>query len=476
VTWLKWLKWSGVGFVIYCLPWLAGTPRFDRLDESSFWYDEVVSARIAREPSDRDAIHLLMRTDATCAPLYPLVLRHWFGIVGTGEGEARSLSAACGVVTCVVVLLIGWRLGGLSSGLWSAGFAGLSPLLVEYDREARMYAMLTMLSTLAWWNLLRFRDRSTLGRTTLQVVLTTALAYTHPLGLLMIAALAVGWAVDRRYTRLSARRWLAIQMLAAALIAPWSGNYMDHPPEFLTEDQSLKLLLGMPIGFTGGHSGTLALCVSVIGVGLLPMAVAGLSRRAPESRGPAWPIVAWLVVPPVLLFIYSRLAHPIFGPSRYNVYVAPAYVILLGVGLSRIKLVPALLIGLCLLLAFALPGTLAVMDEWRKADWKGAANLIQMRAPPGTPVILMSHREGETFELEVARYYLGATRQVVPYSEDERDILRGVADDPEFVVFVTPTRGGSPIRPIPRAIGRNRLRAGLLGFGLDIILFRRRAP
>ena len=92
--------------------------------------------------------------------------------MGDGEAQSRWFSrAGCGIVTILAASAIGLRLGGLRGCLWTLYLAGCSPLLVEYDREARMYAMLTMLATLAWWNLLRFRDRSSRGRYVLQVVL-----------------------------------------------------------------------------------------------------------------------------------------------------------------------------------------------------------------------------------------------------------------------------------------------------------------
>ena len=267
----------------------------------------------------------------------------------------------------------------------------------------------------------------------------------------MIAALACGWLADRGATRLGCRGWIAIQACAAALILPWLPNYFDHAPEFLTPDQSLKMLAGMPIGFTGGNSQTLTLCAAVIAVGLVPMAIVGLSRRAPEKWGPSWPVVAWLVVPPLLLFSYSQWVHPLFGPSRYNVFVAPAYLILLGRGLSRLKRVSALLIGSCLILAFSIPAAMRQIYSPRKADWRGAAAwLDKVRAE--APLVVISPREGEPFELEVARFYVASSRDVVPFREDYEHPSIGVPPDAKIALFVVPTRDGQPLRPVPQAL------------------------
>src|SRR5262249_5703163 len=151
-------------------------------------------------------------------------------------------------------------------------------------------AMLTMFSSLAWWNLLRFRDASSIPRMLLQASLQIALVYTHPLGLLMLVALGLGWLVDYQINKLRFRSWIAIQVVTALACAPWIANYFDHKPEFLTHNQSLKFLLGMPIGFTGGNSRTLMVLAAVILAGLVPFRIRGLTRNRAEAPQSAWPI------------------------------------------------------------------------------------------------------------------------------------------------------------------------------------------
>ena len=46
-------------------------------------------------------------------------------------------------------------------------------------------------------------------------------------------------------------------------------------------------------------------------------------------------LLTWAAVPPVLMYLYSYLFQPIFGPARYHLFIAPAYLLLLAHGLSR---------------------------------------------------------------------------------------------------------------------------------------------
>ena len=389
----------------------AAVPRFWDNGRESYWYDEVVTVEVARSSN---VIASLKRMDASRAPLHPLVLNVWMRAFGEGERATRSLSALLGLGTVALVFLIGRQIGGWGSGCWGMAFAAASPLLVLYDRETRMYALIAMLTALAWWHLMTFRASASWRRCAVQAGLLASLAYAHPLGLLMIAGLAAGWLADRGRSRLRFKRWLAIQLGAALLILPWIVNYVDHPPEFTSDARALRFLIGMPIGFTGGDSRSLAIFGALIALALSPRRIPGLARA---SAGGAWPIVAWLVVAPSMLFAYSQFGPSLFGPSRYNVFAAPAYFVLIGCGLSRLRLPMGLVVGGLLIVSLSLPELRAVVESRTRADWRGASEwLIANR--PGSTVIVISPDKSDDRELRVARYYLRGNVRAVPMERD----------------------------------------------------------
>src|SRR5260370_33224473 len=106
------------------------------------------------------------------------------------------------------------------------------------------------------------------------------------------------------------QRWLAVHLAVAAFTAPWIGNYVDHPPEFLSGPLSLRFLLGTPIGFIGGDSRVLLGLVVLIAWGAArqilsdPRAEGGPGGG---SRPPATPaptalasvfLLRWRILPP----------------------------------------------------------------------------------------------------------------------------------------------------------------------------------
>ena len=74
-----------------------------------------------------------------------------------------------------------------------------------------------------------------------------------------------------------------------------------------------------------------------------------------------------------MLYVYSRLFQPIFGPQRYTVYSAPAYLVLVALGLTRLP--AALRYPLAIVLSILAASELGpkVYDPELKADWRGFA-------------------------------------------------------------------------------------------------------
>ncbi|MBK8984531.1 MAG: hypothetical protein IPM39_00380 [Chloroflexi bacterium] len=174
------------------LLWLATWLRFHHLGAQSFWNDEGNSARLSER-----TIQLILEGTASDIhpPLYYLLLRGWRELLGDTEFALRALSAFAGLLV-VPLALAGnrqlsivnrqspmWLLVGLLVGLITA----VSPPLIYYSQEARMYALLGLLAALATWLLLRIADcglriadhRSRITFMTAYVLTAAAGLYTH---------------------------------------------------------------------------------------------------------------------------------------------------------------------------------------------------------------------------------------------------------------------------------------------------------
>jgi hypothetical protein len=474
----SWHVWSILAGILAVAAGLRGY----QLGRLSFWYDEVVTMRLARAGSPAALIDRLFRIDATRAPLHPLLLEGWIGVFGSSEAAARALSVLCGVVTIWLVFDIGRAAFDAPMGLWAAWLAALSPLLIVYSREARMYAWLVLVTCFCWRMLLVLRRTFTTARAVVYALGLAALVYSHPLGLIMLATLALAGLVGLRACFGSWKRWLAVHLAAAALVAPWIARYLDHAPEFLSGPLPLRYLLGTPIGFIGGNFAVLAGLVLVIIWGIVgqrEIRRVGETHRREASAGgfhppydvPSGPatrdlipgrwlapafLLLWLIVPPSMLYVYSRMFQPIFGPPRYTVSSAPAFLILIALGMRRLPgvLRYPLAIGLTILAASGLGPK--IYDPELKADWRGFATELASRSAGPTLVIVAPPGPGPNVEVETARYYLSVGCEAIALEDATPERLeraRAAAID-----LAVGSRRGVPVIPPPERIGAYRFR------------------
>jgi mannosyltransferase len=135
-------------------------------------------------------------------------------------------------------------------------------------------------------------------------------------------------------------------------------------------------------------------------------------------------LLAWMAVPPVLMYGYSYFFQPIFGPPRYHLFIAPAYLILLAHGLCKLPAIvrwPAAAAGFVLSMSLISAG---VYDRALKSDWRGLARWLEQQGRAGergVPVTIVVHPSDPRFprdQVEAARYYLAPRHVVVLAGEN----------------------------------------------------------
>jgi mannosyltransferase len=413
------LRRAATALVLMAILAVAAGMRLWNLGAASLWYDEVVSMQVARAEGPTAMIERLDQIDGTRAPLHPLVLNAWLRVFGPTDLAGRAFSALCGLATVAVVYVIGRRAYDHRTGLWSAWLTAVCPPLVYYAQEARMYAWLVLLTALSWLVMLSFRQAAGPARCVVYALLLIAMAYSHPLGLFMIAAHGLAYLLVRPAFALTLPRWLLIQLGVALAILPWLRRYLDHGTDYPIPRYGLRFLLAVPIEYIGGNRLVLLACLAIVAVGL----VAYVRRPDGDRRyfridhpAEGLILIVWAAVPPGLMYAYSYVGQPIFGPSRYHLFSAPAYLILVAHGLTRLpRLLRWPLAAAGLVLSMVL---LHAYSPTLKADWRGLAGWLAERHPTPTadPITVVIHPSDPRFpreQLEAARYYLAPRFHVV---------------------------------------------------------------
>jgi uncharacterized membrane protein len=366
----------------------------------SLWLDEAATVAIASQHGAAFG-SAIAHDGGNMLGYYALmhVLTGWFG---TGALAIRFPSAVAGAASAGLVSLLALRLFDRRAALASGLLTGVSLPLVFWGQDARGYAAMVALvagSFLAFVSLIDAPADSARGSRpwwawTAYVVLTTLSVYMSFVAVLAVPAQLVVLAWRRA-------AWRRVVLALVACVVLWiplavlatrrgSGQLFWIPkPSLKIEKQVLDALTSA--GFEPNFHTTSTTAVLLIATMALLVAVAVVvvaharSSRAP-ARGPAWGpawgpvlILAWLVVPVGLMWLESLVGQSIFTPR--NVLVSlPAVALLLGWGLTRSRVPPALawlaVAGLIALRALQLGPSYGTSPE----NWKAATAYVLHRS------------------------------------------------------------------------------------------------
>ncbi len=358
--------------------------RVGRLDYQSLWYDEGSSVYLARQ--SLGAITTGAAHDIH-PPLYYYLLHWWMAAAGQSEFALRSLSVATGLLIVPLLYVLGRRLWCHQAGLLAAVAGAVSPLLVYYSQETRMYAQVTLFGLLSTYLLVRASEPSAVSRQPAAWLAYGATAaaclYSQYIGALVPAfqglyVLGVrrkalpGFAVAAAGAVLAFAPWVA---LAKDSLLGWPSTNAFHAGPWLFGDAALRYVEGLSASFEPLPVG---LTVVVVVLGAI-----GLWKAPAEYRLLA---AGYLLVPLAIMFLLGY-RKPVYNP-KFALLALPGFLLLVGAGVSAMGRLRAA--GLALLLAsagYALANYYA-NPQFARDDYRAVAHFISTSGRPGDAIIL----------------------------------------------------------------------------------------
>ena len=407
----------------------AAALRFGTLDLQSFWVDEGATIHLLR--SDFGGMLDGLTVTEKTPPLYYVLAWLWTRPFGTGEIGVRSLSALVGVLTVPAAFALARELISERAGLFAAALVAVNPLLVWYSQEARAYALLVLLATLATLFCVRRRPVA-------WAVLSALALATHYFAAFVIAPLAL-WLLLRHPDR--RRAVAAVGAVAAAGLAllPLAIDQSENPgSNFITGTGLGTRLLQVPKQFLLGYDAPAEALLTAAAVAL---AAAGAVLAFKRARANATAAAA-LVAAAILLPLLAAAGGADFVIARNLVVALVPLIVLLAAGFAGWgRAGVALAAGLALV---SLAAILAVFTrpEFQRDDWRGAAEAIGPAR--GERALVVNPIAGAV----ALRVYLDGLE---PYGEQFRPV------DEIALVAVTERRPGEtphpPRPPSPRIPG-----------------------
>lgn len=302
----------------------------------SVWFDEAYSITLAKRPIG-ELVHLTAID--VHPPVYYLFLHFWGGLFGFGELSLR-LSSVIPMFFAIILMAI------LLKRLFNKPFAGfatlllcLSPMLIRYGFEIRMYAMATMLAVLATIVLVLIEAEKNAKR---RHLLQFAYAALVALGMLTLYYTIVIWlthfayliwqTVKNKKPILRQEFWL-MYILAVLLFTPWLfvaiKQFTNGALAQISEPMTVNNLLGVfsfnllyrPIWQLDQIFGLLILgFITLFGV---------LLAKKIKNKQKNTSFLIFMAAGPLLVEILICLIKPMYV-ERYLVYSAPFLITLIA--------------------------------------------------------------------------------------------------------------------------------------------------
>ncbi len=384
--------WVGVG--LGALAGLSVLLRVGVLD-AGLWVDEGLSFGIADRPLGD--IPGVLRQDGS-PPLYYVLLHGWIALTGArSEAALHALSLGIAVLTVPVAYALMRALVSRRAGWIAAVLFATNPFLTQYAQEARMYALVVLLSlttcaTFAGAFALRPSRRWTLAF----ALSMSTLLYTHNWSLFLGAGLAAGFGVllalaaDRRALL---REGLIAAGVIAVAYAPWLPTLLfqaAHTGAPWARVPDLELLVEAPTKLLGTTGAWLLLITG--GAGLATIVRRPL-RGSPAPGRAALALAVAGVLCILIPWVMSQVA-PAYATRYLAVAVGPLLV-LATIGLARAGRLGLVAVSVVALIwAFTPPPTV-------KSNVREIAAAVAPGLAPGDLVI-----STQPEQVPVLNYYL----------------------------------------------------------------------
>ena len=308
-------SWRVLVFVVVPFSLILRVPK---LQSKPIWYDEAFSIFLSQQSMGE----IVAGTAAdTMPPLYYFLLRGWMFLCNQ-VWFLRTLSIVFSLGIIVLVYMATSRWFNQRAGLWAALFTAVSPLQIYHAQEIRMYALLTFALLAYIFFFSRLWDEQGADRVSWidwvgLVLCGTAAMYSHNLAVFSIVVPNL-LLVFRREWRFLGRLVIA-QIGIGLLWLPWlvfvPMQIAKIQTAFWTPQPGLGHILQAIITF---HTNLpvpewflpIAVFTSLLTVTLVFYEIAKITKGSRDI----YALLAFTLLPPLLLFIASYIMRPLFVP------------------------------------------------------------------------------------------------------------------------------------------------------------------
>ena len=382
---------------------LGVTLRVYGLTRQSIWLDEANGIRIA-EMSFPEIVSQLKHD--VSPPLHYLLLHIWMKVFGSNELSVRGFASIFGICLIPVMYYVGSGMFNRRTGLVSAFIASTAQFHVMFSQEVRMYSMLSLLGLLSMYFLCKSLTTDSRMHWFLYTVFTVLAIYTHNYGIFIAISGTVFFLITAKTHKTHFKKFVITQCCIAVLYLPWLPILVKyhfgspaivgwlHKMRLYDIYTTIKVLSGLRFDIFPPSVNRLVIWAGIVVFGFC--FILGLSRLKEHKIG-FFQLEKNMAIVMLLSYLFATLVvpmlisikKPIYFPGRYCMAAWPAFNLVLGQGIAKIKNSTVKVIMLMLIACFACVSLYWYHFRYTKSYDRSITSFIQSRANESDVIVFV---------------------------------------------------------------------------------------
>lgn len=441
---------------------LGGSLRLYGLKIQSLWNDELSSWRRSGFSSLTEVIDLGVRPDVH-PPGYQIILFYVERYMGDSETILRLPSAIAGIVSILIIFLIGKQLYSYKEGLIAATLLAILQAPIFYSQEARAYSLLmltTLLAAYFWIAIITHLKKETkipLYLTLAYIFTGIFASYLHYYGLFFIGLQGIGIVFFAPRKRQTFFYIFAVYTVILLVYLPWiptmvaqfSGESVGH-----IQKPRYTALLDYLFFLFNYSKELLLLILALYGFLLFSSLYKYWKTKTDDIKSTNFSadllLILWLFVPFIIVFLISIASQPILT-NRNLIISLPAAYLLVARAITQL---PVKRVGQIIVVLFIM--SLFLFQLVFVQDYYSTPHKEQFREAVGYVVNEAHSYEnavtiGYVWYPEYLNYYFqkeGATQRVNMIAGQEQDISDVdkyiQEENPDYIWYIAAHKEPSP--------------------------------
>ncbi|CAG0995647.1 MAG: glycosyltransferase family 39 protein [Candidatus Methanoperedens sp.] len=378
--------WKKEYIILIIILFLGLFLRVYCLNNESLWLDEGFSVRISKQNISQIVEEATLYEHP---PLYYFILHYWINFFGDSEFSTRFLSVIFGFLTIIMIYVVGSLIFDIEVGILGSILLGISLFHVQYAQEVRSYTLMSLLTLLSMYFLIKFTEKNDFKISAGYVFSSGALIYTHIFGLFIIIAQNIYILICFKNKSSLLKKWFLLQVMTGILFIPWSRILISNILEkesvsgYWIPKPSISSLTVLFTNYSGYYN---FMGINFLLISFLVLSLYYIVRVRNETNNSKILLSLWLLIPIILPLIISMVSTPIFNPiytTKYTIGASIAFYLLVAKGIKSINYKYLRLFAISIIIIFSYVGVWGYYNEINKEQWRDLVNYVDTKAQKG---------------------------------------------------------------------------------------------